>query len=192
MAALCSPKTGGTTLLQYFTTCTKPTKPKLKPNHGLRDIGNSLGGGNSSSSSTNSSSVSMNSSAEASDDDGFDDGTAAPPPPHPHAPGGGGAAAQPDPERCLYYLDTSNATEVQHVFNSYSSYFVFTFVRNVLARAVSSYVYIANDMRVGGLAYRTRKPVVPPPRFSCSVPWGSFCRDPFRWVCCLWMCVGPV
>ena len=86
-----------------------------------------------------------------------------------------GTALPPhDPERCLRYLDTHNASEVQHVLQAYASYFVFAFVRNVLARAVSSYVYIAGDMRAGRVAHPRPAP--------CFVPWQRFCVDPFRWV----------
>ena len=80
---------------------------------------------------------------------------------------------------CLRTLDTSNATEVQHVLKVYESYFVFTFVRNVLDRAVSSYTYIARSMRAAG---------VPAPsgsgqRHECAVPWDRFCSNPMRCVC---------
>ena len=136
------PKTGGTSLLRYFTTCSGSGRE-------VSDGGSSSsgGGGNGGTSS----------GARA-------------------ALGQGGAAAPHDPERCLRYLDTSNATEVQHVLQSYSSYFVFTFTRNVLARAVSSYVYIAHSMRAGGMPYSSSDQR----RIPCSVPWGEFCNDAYR------------
>jgi hypothetical protein len=67
-------------------------------------------------------------------------------------------------DRCLNYLHVENATQVQHLLDVWDEYFVFTYGRNVLRRAISQYQYLTHFMT--GAA-------CPP------VSWGAFCRDPY-------------
>ncbi|PRW20519.1 DNase I [Chlorella sorokiniana] len=66
-------------------------------------------------------------------------------------------------DRCLKFVDVNNATEVQHVVSKWQDYFVFGFSRNILARTVSQYRYLAHFVNADW------------PLSS----WDEFCADPF-------------
>ncbi|PRW60994.1 Sulfotransferase family [Chlorella sorokiniana] len=65
-------------------------------------------------------------------------------------------------DTCLAFVRFDNASEVQHVVSHWQDFFVFGFTRNVLARAVSMYRYLAHFMP------------------ACRrVAWDEFCANPF-------------
>lgn len=65
-------------------------------------------------------------------------------------------------DRCLKHLDFKNHTDVQHILDSWTEYFVFGFSRNVLARAISQYGYMMQFLGQPGCP---------------QVSWDTFCRD---------------
>ncbi|KAI7836697.1 hypothetical protein COHA_009473 [Chlorella ohadii] len=65
-------------------------------------------------------------------------------------------------DTCLKYVDLANTSEVQHVVSKWQDYFVFSFSRNILARALSQYHYLSQFIDSWPLA-----------------SWDEFCSDPF-------------
>jgi hypothetical protein len=64
--------------------------------------------------------------------------------------------------RCLRTLNFGNALEVAHLLRVWNDYFVFSWGRNVLQRAVSQYRYLTQLMAP-----------------TCIPDWGQYCGDPY-------------
>ena len=72
-------------------------------------------------------------------------------------------ADNPAPEdRCLRFANLTSPADIAHLLEVWDDYFVFSFSRNVLRRAISQYQYLTHFMDA-----------------ACAPSWADHCRDPY-------------
>ena len=74
----------------------------------------------------------------------------------------GNCAGNRATDRCFENFQIANSSQVQHLLDVWHDYYVFSFTRNVLLRAISQFQYLTSFMHG-----------------DCSVSWDEFCKDPY-------------
>jgi hypothetical protein len=65
-------------------------------------------------------------------------------------------------DRCLHFANLTNPANISHLLEVWRDYFVFSFSRNVLRRAIRQYQYLTHFMDA-----------------ACAPSWADHCRDPY-------------